>query len=144
MKIVIFVVAMKSKYIIIFSLLCASASAAVMIAMLVSCIVRNEMSAMMIMPFILVVQLVMAGVVFELSGITEIISYLTASRWGVQAIISIARTNSAVDLQAEWLANAGQGGAGVLMKDWLFLLVFCLIYIVLAIIMLSFVDKDER
>ena len=115
-----------------------------MIAMLVSCIVRNEMSAMMIMPFILVVQLVMAGVVFDLTGITELISYLTASRWGVQAIISIARTNSSVDLQAEWLANAGTGGAGVLMKDWLLLLVFCLIYIVLAIIMLGFVDKDER
>ena len=29
-------------------------------------------------------------------------------------------------------------------KDWLFLLVFSLIYIVLAIIMLSFVDKDLR
>ena len=29
-------------------------------------------------------------------------------------------------------------------KDWLFLLVFSLIYIVLAIIMLSFVDKDQR
>lgn len=115
-----------------------------MIAMLVSCIVRNEMSAMMIMPFILVVQLVMAGVVFDLTGITELISYLTASRWGVQAIISIARTNSSVNLQAEWLANAGTGGAGVLMKDWLLLLVFCLIYIVLAIIMLGFVDKDER
>jgi hypothetical protein len=115
-----------------------------MIAMLVSCIVRNEMSAMMIMPFILVVQLVMAGVVFDLTGITELISYLTASRWGVQAIISIARTNSSVDLQAEWLANAGEGGAGMLMKDWLLLLVFCLIYIVLAIIMLGFVDKDER
>lgn len=115
-----------------------------MIAMLVSCIVKNEMSAMMIMPFILVVQLVMAGVVFELSGITEWISSLTASRWGVQALITIARTNSSVDLQAEWLANAGQGGAGVLMKDWLFLLVFSLIYIVLAIIMLSFVDKDQR
>ena len=115
-----------------------------MIAMLVSCIVRNEMSAMMIMPFILVVQLVMAGVVFDLTGITELISYLTASRWGVQAINSIARTNSSVDLQAEWLANAGTGGAGALMKDWLLLLVFCLIYIVLAIIMLGFVDKDER
>lgn len=32
----------------------------------------------------------------------------------------------------------------LLMKDWLFLLVFSLIYIILAIIMLSFVDKDER
>ena len=39
---------------------------------------------------------------------------------------------------------AGTGGAGALMKDWLLLLVFCLIYIVLAIIMLGFVDKDER
>jgi hypothetical protein len=99
---------------------------------------------MMIMPFILVIQLVMSGVVFELSGITEIISYLTASRWGVEAINTIARTSSTIDFQARWVANAGDNCAAILTKDWLLLLVFSLVYIILAIIMLSFVDKDER
>ena len=114
-----------------------------MIAMLVSCIVKTENSAMMIMPFVLVVQLVMSGVVFALEGVAELVSYLTASRWGVEAINSIARTDTTVDFQAAW-ADAGDGGAGVLAMDWLVLLVFSGIYIVIAIIMLRRVDKDER
>ena len=45
-----------------------------LIAMLVSCIVKNENEAMTVMPFVLIVQLVMSGAVFELSGVTELIS----------------------------------------------------------------------
>ena len=117
--------------------------AADMIAMLVSCIVKNETSAMMIMPFVLVVQLVMADVVFDLEGITEKISYLTASRWGVEAMITIARTDTVFDYQAAW-AGADAGGIEGLMKNWMIILGFCIIYIILAVIMLRRVDKDER
>ena len=98
---------------------------------------------MMIMPFVLVVQLVMSGVVFALEGISELVSHLTASRWGVEAINTIARTDKTVNFQAAW-ADAGDGGAGVLCMDWLILLVFSAVYIAIAILMLRRVDKDER
>ena len=114
-----------------------------MLALLVSCIVKDENTAMMIMPLVLVVQLVMGGVIFELSGIAEYISRFTISRWGVNSLCTIARTEMVVDLQASWY-NAGEGGSGVLVGDWLTLLAFCILYIVIAIVVLGFVDKDER
>lgn len=114
-----------------------------MLALLVSCIVKDENTAMMIMPLVLVVQLVMGGVIFELSGIAEYISRFTISRWGVNALCTIARTEMVVDLQASWY-NGGEGGSGVLVGDWLTLLAFCVLYIVIAIVVLGFVDKDER
>ncbi len=114
-----------------------------MIALLISCIVKTEASAMMIMPFVLVVQLVMSGVVFSLEGLAKLISYLTVSRWGVEGVNAIARTNAVVDSQAIW-ANADSAGSGVLGLDWITLLVFSLVYILLSIIMLKRVDRDER
>lgn len=115
-----------------------------MIAMLISCIVKTETSAMMIMPFVLVVQLVMSGVVFSLQGLSELISYLTISRWGVEGIIAIARTNLQVDLQAAYADAAGLAESGDLVMHWIYLLVFALVYILLAMLVLRRVDKDER
>lgn len=115
-----------------------------MIALLVSCIVKSENSAMMIMPFILVIQLVMSGVVFSLEGLAELISRLTISRWGVEGILAIARTNSEVDLQAAFSDSIGSSGSGTLALDWIYLLFFALVYILLAMLFLRRVDKDER
>lgn len=62
---------------------------------------------MTVMPFVLIVQLVMSGAVFELSGVTELISKFTISRWGLDAIGSIACTTFAVSSGAMF---AGAGG----------------------------------
>lgn len=114
-----------------------------MIAMLISCIVRDENTAMTVMPFVLVVQLVMAGVVFELSGVTELISRLTASSWGEDAVLAIARTDHTVEAQA-WWAGEETDISGFLQRDWLILLIFCAVYIVAAMFFLRRVDRDER
>ena len=116
-----------------------------LIAMLVSCIVKNENTAMTVMPFVLIIQLVMSGTIFELSGITELISYITVSRWGLNGICSIACTNSIVDLQAAWAnADGVDNKAGNLLMAWLVMLLFMIIYIAISIIALKQVDKDQR
>lgn len=116
-----------------------------LIAMLVSCIVKNENEAMTVMPFVLIVQLVMSGAVFELSGVTELISKFTISRWGLDAIGSIACTTFAVSSGAMF---AGAGGwkneLDNLLKCWLLLLAFCAAYTLLAMLALKSVDRDKR
>ena len=116
-----------------------------LIAMLVSCIVKNENEAMTVMPFVLIVQLVMSGAVFELSGVTELISKFTISRWGLDAIGSIACTTFAVSSGAMF---AGAGGwkneSDNLLKCWLLLLAFCAAYTLLAMLALKSVDRDKR
>lgn len=115
-----------------------------MLAMLVSCIVRSENTAMTIMPFVLVVQLVMSGVIFELGSVATYISYLTASHWGVEAFDTIARTDSTINFQAIWAGVEAEEGAGTLLKDWGFLFGFAILYLILAMVFLRRVDKDQR
>lgn len=59
----------------------------------ISAAVKDENMAMTVMPFALILQLILAGAVFELEGVGEILSTLTISRWGLAAICSIAKVN---------------------------------------------------
>lgn len=61
---------------------------------MISSISGSPTTAMTIMPFVLILQLIMSGVLFELSGWSEKISYITFSKWGMSAFGSIADLNS--------------------------------------------------
>ena len=116
-----------------------------MIAILVSSIVHSENTAMTVMPFVLIVQLVMSGAVFPLEGMTEGISWFTLSRWGLNAICAIANTNAGVE--AEYTAIGATGAdpeALTLLSAWLLLLAFSAAYVALSILFLRRVDKDKR
>ncbi len=65
-----------------------------MLALMVSCIVRTATSAMTIMPFLLIVQLVFAGVAFPLRGLPEKISSATVSKWGIYLVCTEADYNA--------------------------------------------------
>ncbi len=65
-----------------------------MMALMVSCIVRTTTSAMTIMPFLLIVQLVFAGVAFPLHGLPEKISSATISKWGIYLVCTEANYNA--------------------------------------------------
>lgn len=62
--------------------------------LMVSSIAGSPTMAMTIMPFVLILQLIMSGVLFDLSGWSEKISYITFSKWGMSAFGSIADLNS--------------------------------------------------
>lgn len=65
-----------------------------MMALMVSCIVRSTTSAMTVMPFLLIVQLVFAGVAFPLHGVPEKLSNATISKWGIYAVCTEANYNA--------------------------------------------------
>ena len=58
-------------------------------AFVISCAVPSPIVAMTVMPLLLLIQLVMAGVLFELKGFTEAIAYITVSKWGMSALGNI-------------------------------------------------------
>ena len=116
-----------------------------MLALFISCLVKTENSAMTVMPFVLIIQLVMSGAVFELEGIAKVISYLTISRWGMNGMLSIACTDQLVNAEKTYYALEGcDPTAGNLCSIWGILLLFAVIYIIGAIIALQRVDNDER
>ena len=61
--------------------------AADMLALMVSCIARTTMTAMTVMPFLLVIQLVFAGGIFPLERpMAKFVSNYTISNWGIKAV----------------------------------------------------------
>ena len=65
-----------------------------MLGLMISSIASDAATAMTIMPFVLIIQLILSGVLFDLSGWSEAVSCLTFSRWGMSAFGSIADLNS--------------------------------------------------
>lgn len=75
-----------------------------MMALMISCIVRTTTAAMTVMPFMLIIQLVFAGIIFSFtSGPAVILEKMTISHWGTVAICSIADYN---DLTSHALFSA--------------------------------------
>lgn len=67
--------------------------AADMLALMVSCIVHTTTTAMTVMPFLLIFQLVFSGAFFQLQGVAQKITALTISRWGMESMCAVGRFN---------------------------------------------------
>jgi len=76
--------------------------AADMLALCASCIVKTTTAAMTVIPFLMIIQLIFSGVAFTLTGLTDKLSKLTISRWGIRAICTVANHNElpSVSLQS--------------------------------------------
>jgi len=64
-----------------------------MLALMISSLVRNTTTAMTVMPFMLIFQLVFSGGFFALAGFAQKITVLTISRWGLDSVCAIGRYN---------------------------------------------------
>ena len=65
-----------------------------MLGLMISCIVHSPMTAMTVMPFVLIVQLVFANFVIPLNALGQKLSNITVSKWGIQAICTVSDYNS--------------------------------------------------
>ncbi len=61
---------------------------------MISSVASTPNVAMTAMPFVLILQLVMSGVLFDLSGWSEKVAYITLSKWGMSALGSIGDLNN--------------------------------------------------
>ena len=107
----------------------------------ISSVVKNENSAMTVMPFALIIQLVMSGTIFELEGIAKGVSYFTTSRWGIAAICAGSRIN-----ELGWFFYNEEYDSTVanLTTLWMYLIVFAVAGLIIAVASLEFIDRDKR
>ncbi|MCC8066462.1 MAG: ABC transporter permease, partial [Clostridiales bacterium] len=68
--------------------------ASMALGFIVSSLVKSGDKAMTLAPFVLIVQLLFSGILFELEGAGEKIAYFTISKWSVEALGSIVDMNS--------------------------------------------------
>lgn len=75
-----------SFYVDIFITLFLILFAADMLGLAISSVVKSTTSAMTVMPFVLIIQLIFSGSIFPITGNAKILSDLTISKWGQRAL----------------------------------------------------------
>lgn len=136
-------------------------------AMFVSSLVRKENTAMTIMPFILIVQLVMSGAIFELKEPMDAISNVTVSKWGLEAALRISNTSDTLlGVEADKIVMRGQDipelrsyywssthmvgvakvepNSGDLWAAWGVMILMIAVFLIGSALILRLVDKDKR
>ncbi|MGN0435111.1 MAG: FHA domain-containing protein [Wujia sp.] len=73
--------------------------------LLISAASKNGDRAMSLAPFVLIFQLLFSGILFSLNGITEKVSYLTFSRWSMEALGSTNDLNELTPVGEEDMQN---------------------------------------
>ena len=155
-----------------------------MLALLVSAFARTTTTAMTIMPFLLIVQLLFSGGFFNLPAEAMPLTYLTATKWGLTAMCAqgdynsqpmVTVWNSALkmkdvevegekplltafqyieenDMRDELLLASAQQNQNpeynfdpiIVLKCWGWLIIWTVVYAILAVVLLEFIDKDKR
>ena len=131
-------------YITIFLLMYATDA----LGLMISCIVKSEQLASQLSPYILIVQLLFSGVLFEMKGAATVVSGLMVSRWGMQALGSISNLNgydSRMGVPSYALQDeAFEKTAGNLWGAWLLLLLFIVVPLIVGTVCLHRVKNDKR
>ena len=113
---------------------------------MISSIVRSTNTAMKVMPFVLVVQMAFADVLLDITGALSAISWLTISRWGSDAIRTIAFDRDTIDasnLKMELMSQPHNDPVHFVLC-WLVLIVYTAVFLLIACRALRSVDKDQR
>ena len=116
--------------------------AADLLGLVVSCVVRTENAAMSAMPFVLILQMVLAGGIFELEGLMSFLSALIISRWGLASICVTANVNKMGFFYSS--ENDFAYTAAHQLGLWGTMLLFIIVFTLLCIGFLGLVDRDKR
>ena len=125
--------------------------ASVALGFVISAMVRTGDKAMAVAPFVLIIQLLFSGILFTLEGAGKIISYVTISRWSVEALGSIAKLNRLdLKLQADYPMLEHEAEAFFkatklhVIQCWGILVFMTVLFLVLGVLFLRRIGKDTR
>ncbi len=117
----------------------------------VSANAKSGDKAMVVAPFLLIVQLLFSGILFKLEGAGKFISYATASRWTVEALGSIVNLNDLpLKMQSEYpmieheVEEFFEATAGHVWQCWGILAGMTVCFLVVSVLSLRRLPKDSR
>ena len=128
------------------------------LGLLVSSMVKNTDRAMVFAPIILIPQLLFSGILFKLKGVTEILSWVCVSRWGMQAFSNTANLNGVLwnylslnykdeKLQQTYDLNLNpiyQHSASNLLMTWGIIVLTIVVFCTISALVLRSVKNDKR
>lgn len=119
--------------------------------LMISSFVKSEQLASQISPYILIVQLLFSGVLFELKGAASGISIMMLSRWGMEALGNISDLNAIqsaitekVPLYVAPVSEAYEHTSAHLQETWMILVVFSVAPLFVGNLLLHRISKDGR
>ena len=125
--------------------------ASIALGFVISAMVRTGDKAMAVAPFVLIIQLLFSGILFTLEGAGKIISYVTISRWSVEALGSIAKLNQLdLKLQADYPMLEHEAEAFFkatkvhAAQCWGILLFMTALFLALSVLFLKRIARDTR
>ena len=132
--------------------LTAIASAAM--GLFVSSLFNNADRAMTVAPILLMPQILFSGLIFELDGATEYISWFAVCRWSMEGFGTTANLNKLPGEINEVYGSMGQAferpaedffkfTEGHMLLDWGILILFTAAFLVLAKVVLAKVGKEK-
>lgn len=117
----------------------------------VSANAKSGDKAMVAAPFILIIQLLFSGILFKLEGFGEWISYVTVSRWTVEALGSTVNLNDLpLKLQADYPMIEHEAEAffeatkAHVLQDWGILAGMTFLFLIFSMFSLRKLAKDSR
>ncbi|MBP3309863.1 MAG: ABC transporter permease [Ruminococcus sp.] len=118
---------------------------------MISSVASTPNVAMTAMPFVLILQLVMSGVLFVLEGWSETVANITFSKWGMSALGSIADLNDeGLPLKMSLVfpevcrleeEAAYEAAASNLIGAWLMIMLISVVCVIISIISLKFRNR---
>ena len=127
-----------------------TAVASTAMGLFVSSLFTNADRAMTVAPLLLMPQILFSGLIFKLSGATEIISWFAVCRWSMEGYGTTANLNALpLKLQQEGVMIPHEAESFFdfttvhLLMCWGILVAFTVIYLLLARMVLSKIGKDK-
>lgn len=127
-----------------------TAVASTAMGLFVSSLFTNADRAMTVAPILLMPQILFSGLIFKLSGATEIISWIAVCRWSMEGYGTTANLNDLpLRLQQEGIMIPHEAesffefASSHLLTSWGILAIYTVIFLVLARIVLSKVGKEK-
>lgn len=115
--------------------------------LLISSLCVNNDIANRSLPFILMVQFIFSGQLFELGDTLDKISKFTISKWGMNLLGSIGDITS-LDLQMlvlkDSVLDAFECSKGHVVFMWLVLIAFIVVFSVLSVVFINRIKKDKK
>ena len=121
------------------------------LGLMISSIVKTEQLASQLSPYILIVQLLFSGALFEMEGAATLVSGLMTSKWGMKALGSISELNK---FESKLSVRVGfpiyleskdyEPTGGNLLGAWMMLLLFVAVTLVVGTVCLRQVKNDKR
>ena len=123
------------------------------LGIMVSSVSSTPNVAMTAMPFVLILQLIMSGVLFKLQGWSETVANITYSKWGIFALGSISDLNSIelrilvehpdlANLLEREIQETYEHTSSNLLTDWAYILIIAAVCIVISIVSLKIRNRN--